>query len=140
MARLIVWSRARPDSGDARKEAGRYQRGMLVSCLEDGQALGRDIERGYPLGHQATAPWWRVIDVPSAAVSDFNHLLSPQLPRDGILPRKRLNKIDLDQIETAAAAKIGRDLQHGETLELTKAKTLDSVLVLADVLDPEQVI
>jgi hypothetical protein len=95
MCRLIVWNKPRPAADDPKLEAGRYQVGMVVAVLDDGQHPGTAVER---LG------WWRVIDLPGVARADMEYLTAPQ-PADvdsANLPRKRWNVIDLSGLTVRA--------------------------------------
>lgn len=91
MCRLVIWDKDREPHKDALIESGRYQLGMVVDVLEDGQDPGSDI---WKLG------FWRVVDMPGVKKAEMEYLTSRMPPDTDSkkLPRKRWNALDLQSI------------------------------------------
>lgn len=103
MCRIVVWAKPGNDHPDPLIDARKFKRGMVVDILEDGQEAGKEIESG---------SWWRIIEVPGEPASQFGDLLGgdPEFNSElfaalNPLPRKRVQRLDLDAIESAAGAK-----------------------------------
>lgn len=91
MCRLIVWDMVRDPVPDVQLQAGKYERGMVVAVLEDGQDPGSDV---WKLG------WWRVVDLPGTPRDDMEYLTHP-MPASAdktLLPRKRWNILDMNAL------------------------------------------
>jgi hypothetical protein len=121
MARLIVFAKPDNDHPDPELNAAKFKRGDVVDVLPDGVDPGRDI---MGQGDQNLAGWWRVIDVPGLTAEEAQTFLSHQNDADGIVPRKRLNGLDLDALETAAAQALGRALGRTERLSRTRLQVI----------------
>lgn len=128
MARLVTWAKADNTHQDPLVDARKFKLGMVVDILEDGQEAGKEIEAG---------TWWRIIEAPGPA-KDYEYLLGgdPEFKDLKLflgmnpLPRKRVQRLDLAAIETAAGL-LGKSPER--VIALTKsavtlqAKTVESV-------------
>ena len=111
MARLVVWTKDVPVLDDKAFANRKYQPGMVVDILEDGQHAGLDVEGDKALG------WWRMIEAPGT-LSDYANLLGSDpefhdpLEYDAkpTFPRKRVNRLDIEAIEAAKPAGKGEPI------------------------------
>lgn len=125
MARIIVWAKPDNDNADPLLDACKFKRGMVVDILEDGQEAGRDVEAG---------AWWRIIEAPGPAALYEDLLGSDPEFKDGKLfptlnplPRKRVQALDLDAIETAAGL-LGKSPE--KSIALPRAAVLSQARVV----------
>ena len=82
MCRLVVWNKDPEPTSDPRLAAGRYEKGMVISVLDDGVHPGTGV-----LGQER----FLVIDLPGVPTRDMEYLTHIQ-PADvdpAKLPRKR---------------------------------------------------
>lgn len=95
MCRLLVWDVDRPAHADDRIEAGRYQRGMVVAVVEDGQAHMSD--------EQFARGWWKIVEIPDVPGSRVVSLLAPMISDidQTKLPRKRHSGFDMESLTNA---------------------------------------
>lgn len=110
---------------DARLQAGKYERGMVVSVLEDGQDPGEDV---WKLG------WWRVVDLPGVAREDMDYLTHPQPASidKTQLPRKRWNILDIDALPVSKGTAVEVTQQDIQSVQATAEYISDPVQIGAD--------
>jgi hypothetical protein len=99
MCRLVIWAKVRLPVLDIRREAGRFQPGMVVSVLPDGQHPGLDFDR---------LKWWSIVDIPGVSVEEMEYL-THHMPEDidkSKLPRIRWRFLDKDQINITGGVTI----------------------------------
>lgn len=134
MARIVVFAKPDNTHDDPIVDARKYKRGDVVTVLEDGQEVGREVEK---------SDWFRVVEVPGAKASEFSYLCGcdPEFHDDltfaneSQFPRKRVQRVDLDAIETGKTLKPDDSITLAKT-ELTTAATitdkLENPFVFAD--------
>ena len=131
MCRLLVWDLDRPEHPDAHIEAGRYQRGMVVSILDDGQHPGTDI---------AALGWWVLVDLPGVPKAKAEIYVTPMLEDidKSKLPRKRLNGVALDALATEKGR--AKDAATAvDRIEATEADLTAKKVVFTYVADPAMI-
>lgn len=104
MCRLVVWKKARAPASKRRLEAGRYQPGMVIAVLEDGQSPGAKVE---------SAEWAELVDLPGVDKMKVRHLLMPMIADidETKLPRKRATGVDLAALRAISRDKTEADVE-----------------------------
>lgn len=99
MARVVIYAGDKEPSPDAILDAARYDRGMVVDVLEDGQSLGKEGDKN---------PLFSVVEFPGASVEKLRFLLAGEARPQGIDPdlkvplRRRVQKLDVAVAESFA--------------------------------------